>query len=285
MEKNEIEDLSRALREAKSQVKRETTAHFRELFAQRAEFLRAAASFVLERRELSLRGITLARLLLLAARELQRSSQLEIADVDIPELAWAARNLLELVILYEDVLDSDESLLAIASEQCRDEIDIYLALATLSEFPGDEDWCKRQIATVEDTARKANLTIPKAYQRIKQIADRSGYTDEYGAVYSLYSKWVHPTAWQIGSGGREHRFLEDMVRRVLLGRIIAYSELLLDSAAGDGEWTSSGESKFDKPIPEERLQEEPPPLEILHDKELGELLLDLKRERRGKRNI
>lgn len=264
----------------KREVAEKMTSQYQQMFDEFADFLLRAVSLVWEKRGQSIRAMALVRLLDLAAKELHRAGKLDITNVAISELAWVTRNLLEILLLYEDVLRSDESLLALMAEQCRDEIDIYRALRSLSDSDEDQRWCDQQIRAVEQLQSTGKIKIPKSYTRLKLVAERVGYADEYQGVYSLYSKWVHPTAWQIASGGQAHKSLEKLVRRILIGRIIRYCDRLLTVAAEDVEWQPSTKSSLDRPLPQEAFAEEIPSMDLFHNKELGRLLHDMEEEKR-----
>lgn len=255
---------------------RELYQKYSDDFVYRANALGKFASFVVEQRGKSLRAIALGRLLDLASKEMARVAKVDWTREAIKEMAWATRNLMEVLVLYEDIRGSDKSLLALAAESLRDEIDIYSALKVLSDREDDRAWCDQQIAEIETQAQKAGLVIPKKYRQIREIAESVGFDDEYKAVYSLYSKWVHPTAWQIGSGGRQHAFLEDLVWRVLTGRLYAYSEHLLNLAAEDQQWVLPDKpGDHDRPLPDDVFAEEIPPLEMFRNQELGKLLREM----------
>jgi hypothetical protein len=216
-----------------------------------AKLLRGGIVVVYEQRGRTARAIILCKILEAAAKDLDRLVSQHWSSEVIRDLAWMARDLLELTLTYTDLRVSDESLLAYVGQEARDEIEIYEALSKLSSYPGEEEWCYEQITRLRTQAVKARIEIPKAPQQMRQLARNVGREPEYDAVYRLFSKWVHPTAWLLGSGGFQRDFLEDMAGMILLGRIQGYASDLLDLASADATWDKNENTgEFDREVPE-----------------------------------
>ena len=223
-------------------------------FAGWAELLDSAIQILLSDRGQTVRTLAFARILKDAAEELSALSEDSWTRKSIRDMAWATRNLLELVIKYRYVREDDGHLKQMLDEQLRDEIDVYESMKALSYIPGDDVWCDEQIAKVNALAVAGQHQIPKRPAAVADLAKSVGLEDEYRAVFKLYSKWVHPTSWRLFLGGFTQQFIVGIARMVFVGRAKAYAQWLLESAlvdsvASSGDVTARSPGPYDQPLP------------------------------------
>ena len=249
-------------------------------FSRYAQLIEAGIEYVFDKRGQTLRTLALARILNDASEELRALSSDDWSRKSIRDMAWAARNLLELVLRYEYIQNSDENLRRLLDEQLRDETDIYESMKVLSDMPGDAEWCDEQIQHIHQTAVTNGYKVPKKPLQVAEIARAVGMEDEYRAVYKMYSKWVHPSSWRLFSGGRRQEFIAGMARMLLVGRAKGYAIRLLDLLSEDvaHEVDADGEAvlrPYDEVIGElDELDEEPATLLDLGSRETMRSLRD-----------
>ena len=118
-------------------------------------------------------------------------------------LAWITRNLFELNLKLRYTLKNEESVDRFAYELAQDQIDIMEGVLELSEDPDDErvKRIRKQIGyhktAMENSKIKAKLPYPT-----QVLAREVDALKEYRALYKLYSKYVHPSAFLL-LGDRE----------------------------------------------------------------------------------
>jgi hypothetical protein len=227
-----------------------------EKYAALSTLLAVAAKTIIEKRGLTVRTCLLARILTSASDQTDRIAA--AIDESFETAAWSTRNLFELTCLYEYVRSSDEHLEAWLSEYWKDKVEIFEGLRDLALIIGDDiarhdvKWASEQIELVEKEAEQARASIPRSRLRVRAIAEAQEWQSEYDALYSIYSKWVHPTPWRLVSGALERHLLEGPIGMILAGRSRAYAARLLDCAAEDcaAETGEEPDGIFDRPLSE-----------------------------------
>jgi hypothetical protein len=116
-----------------------------------------------------------------------------------PLLAWACRNLLELIIFLKFVLHSGDNARRFGDDRLVDGSELVRALRDL-ELHYDPnastgilddalDQMQRQMSTESITASK--------HLEVRRLAEMVGLKEDYAAVNRVCSKLVHPTSWSV----------------------------------------------------------------------------------------
>lgn len=236
-----------------------------------SDLLPRAATWLTQQRGRTFRTVLLCRVILEASDEYARLSELDMSRASLRDKAWITRNILELLLTYLLVRRSDVHLLNFVECKSRDHIDILESLSSLSEDDDDVEWARNEVGEVESSAAAGHLTIPKRPKRTSEVAKIVDWSEEYQAVYKLYSKYVHPTSWRICSGGGANRFVDNLVRMTLIGRATDYARELLTLIAEDAELSESDRpaGPYDTPLPSAQPDTFAAPF---YDKELARLI-------------
>lgn len=114
--------------------------------------------------------------------------------------ASICRTVFEINIVFRYCLSSTERLKAYASQAGTDEISIYKSLKRLADEetdPKNINLIDEHINHVRNVLQKHNLSQKADRPSIFQMAKEVGQKDEYDAMYGIYSKYVHASAWFI----------------------------------------------------------------------------------------
>lgn len=162
-----------------------------------AEFCSGLSDELERREDRSDRLIAYANFSLYVAGELRRTAI--FYPNDVPGLAWTARNLFEAYLLVKYISQSDEKLMEWMSQGITDETDFIDGML----FYADPDESAVQIAMLQtqrarlmDVSRRRNLQKVKPF-RVGDLAKGMGEDEEYGALFKLFSKYVHPSSLYI----------------------------------------------------------------------------------------
>ncbi len=138
-------------------------------------------------------------------------------------LGFLTRSLFELNIITRYVLMSEENLKRFGSEFVVDKKQILQGLLTLGEDSSREavQTLEKEIARIEEIAKKHNRA-PQKSEFIKDKAREVGLSEDYEALYKLFSKYVHPSSYTINATPEEIHSNE--VRNIFL----IYSQIYAD---------------------------------------------------------
>lgn len=177
-------------------------AHLRDYFPERALSLRAAliAENARHSRLEEWQESLLAHfieILVGSSGDLYRAHQ----EKRISTLAWQARNLLELSVWVEFCTGSDERAKQFHEDALRDMFGWSQAIHGMFKRKHDRE--HQELSVKIDELRKFAATrgIPELaddFIRVRDVATALGRKD-FGALYKLYSKFAHPTAWAVHS--------------------------------------------------------------------------------------
>ena len=119
--------------------------------------------------------------------------------VDVPGLAWTARNLFEAYLLVKYVSQSDERLSEWMGQGITDEtefIEGMLFYADPQESNTHIAMLQMQRARLLDMSKRHGLRQVKPF-RVGDLATDLGEGEEYRALFKLFSKYVHPSSLYI----------------------------------------------------------------------------------------
>jgi hypothetical protein len=118
---------------------------------------------------------------------------------DAPLLAWACRNLLELVVFTKYVLISEADARRFASDRLIDGCDIIRCLKTLELHinPQSDTTLLDDALTRMQAQMAAEAVTASRYLATSALADKVGMKTEFDCMNRVCSKLVHPTAWSI----------------------------------------------------------------------------------------
>jgi len=114
-------------------------------------------------------------------------------------LAWACRNLLELVIFTKFVLISEANARRFAEDRLIDGCDIIKSLRTLElhvDPKSDTSLLDDALARMKAQMAAENVTATR-YLATGSLADMVGMKEDFDCMNRVCSKLVHPTAWSI----------------------------------------------------------------------------------------
>jgi hypothetical protein len=176
------------------------TNHLRHL----AETCSSLAVELQRREDRSDRLVAYANFSLYVAGELRRTAI--FYPNDVPGLAWTARNLFEAYLLVKYISQSDAKLLEWMGQGITDEtdfIDGMLFCADPDESGTQIDMLQTQRVRLLDLAKRHNLQKVKPF-RVVDLAKGLGEEEEYGALFKLFSKYVHPSSLYINKWALVH---------------------------------------------------------------------------------
>jgi hypothetical protein len=112
--------------------------------------------------------------------------------------ASVCRTVFEINVVFRYCLSSNERLNAYADQAATDEISIYKSIKQLAE----EDTDPNNLKLLDDHMNQIRAVMMKHGRDLKperattyQMAKEIGLGDEYDAMYGIYSKYVHASAW------------------------------------------------------------------------------------------
>ncbi len=119
-------------------------------------------------------------------------------------LGFLTRSLFELNIITRYVLMSEENLKRFGGEFVVDKTQILRGLLLFSKDSSKEtvEALEKEIARIKTIAEKHALPIQKS-ELIRDRAKRVGLSEEYDALYKLFSKYVHPSSYTINASSEE----------------------------------------------------------------------------------
>ena len=115
-------------------------------------------------------------------------------------LALAARSLYELNVRSQHILGSDDRINQWLSEALRDKIELLegvLHLDSASEQGHERAILRDEIGRLESLAAKYQLPALKRIPSTAAIAESVGRSDEHKALFKLFSKIIHPSAYLV----------------------------------------------------------------------------------------
>jgi hypothetical protein len=143
--------------------------------------------------------LALQNLCLYAARELRHVALFYPADV--AGLAWAARNLFELNLIVRHVLSTEENFRSWLGQAIGDEQDFLSAVLAYADYPldgGSRRAIEQRRLALAGMAERHRLQPAKPF-RVQALAAALGEQEEYGALFKLFSKYVHPSSLYINA--------------------------------------------------------------------------------------
>jgi hypothetical protein len=136
--------------------------------------------------------------------EIARSTaeQLELLAKHIEEpieiTASVCRTVFEINVVCRYCLSSTERLDAYADQSGTDEISICKSIKSLADKNTDPKNIKlldQHINHIRSVLKKHGRNLKPERQSLYQMAKEVGLKDEYDAMYGIYSKYVHASAW------------------------------------------------------------------------------------------
>lgn len=118
----------------------------------------------------------------------------------IEGVAWCSRNLFELNLLFRYVLLSPKNVDKWLGQAAGDEIQVIQGLLTLAT-DGSQPHVKAlkdRWAYIDGVCKKHSIDLENPI-RIDDLAKQVGRTEDYKALYKLFSKYVHPSSWLINN--------------------------------------------------------------------------------------
>jgi hypothetical protein len=118
----------------------------------------------------------------------------------IEGVAWCTRNLFELNLVVRFVLMDPKNLEAWSGQLAGDEIQIIEGLLTLSNNAKPEHIAtlKKRLTEVAEICKRHGIDPSKPFQPA-ELAKIVGLSDDYKALYKLFSKYIHPSAWLVNN--------------------------------------------------------------------------------------
>jgi hypothetical protein len=119
-------------------------------------------------------------------------------------VAWACRNLLELAVFAEFVIESKGNLRKFAEDRLIDGYQIARLLFEMEEWEGGTAHAQNSVGPLIDehlTMMAPEQITRKRFNRVEDIATGK-LKKEFSAMNQLCSKFVHPTAWSLLTADR-----------------------------------------------------------------------------------
>lgn len=141
-------------------------------------------------------NVSLSNLIHKAALEMKRLASVYPESTET--LAWCARNLFEINLIIRAIIGSESDLLCWIGQRASDEIDLINGMLDLEDDPSSvhSEILQKRIAEIKDICKRHGIVPAKPF-KIIDLAKRFNLEKEYRALYKLFSKYVHPSAWQI----------------------------------------------------------------------------------------
>jgi hypothetical protein len=128
-------------------------------------------------------------------RELRRG----YIESNYPLVAWACRNLLELAILTQYVLKSEENARRFADDRLIDGCELIVALRELERHldpTSPTPWLDDALTRMQ-VQRDAEGVTATGHLMIIEVAKEVGDAQVFRSMNKVSSKLVHPTAWSV----------------------------------------------------------------------------------------
>ena len=121
---------------------------------------------------------------------------------DLSLLAWRARNLLELRIWATYFCRSEQNARRIYEDAGRDGLDLFKALATWGRAADRvTDWetkFKDADAILRERAKEKGIDdLDGTFKAVRDAAEECGLGPDYRLQFKMFSKFAHPTAFQL----------------------------------------------------------------------------------------
>lgn len=129
---------------------------------------------------------------------MQFAVRLSLSPFDVENAARAVRNCLESCIVTRYVLLDQRHLSNWLSLRYQEELDILESLLEVygkNARPEQLDAVNSRIQQITSVWQKHNRSKPKRLHNWRVLAERTDMADDYAAMYGLYSKYIHPSAW------------------------------------------------------------------------------------------
>ena len=151
----------------------------------------------------------------------------------IEAVAWATRNLFEIDVLLRWVLldpatNVNKWLGQIAGDE-QQLIEGFLTLAGAQRLAQGRE-LQRRMQEIKRICEKHGID-PTKPMRMDKLAAETGQLEDYTALYKLFSKYVHPSAWLLNSPDSSRRSSEYLNIFVMHAQLYA-----LDTYARSEDW-------------------------------------------------
>lgn len=155
-----------------------------------------------------------------AAQEVERATVWLLEGNEL--IAWTVRNLYEIHLILEKVLQSEESLNQWLSQFFKDDLEIIEGFQTIRDsYPlAVNELQDRQQEAIRQTCDRLGIEMSRAW-RVSDLARSVGREGEYRMIYKFLSKYVHPTSWMINANS--DRTNSDFYRNLLVGPVQIFS--------------------------------------------------------------
>jgi len=154
-------------------------------------------------------------------------------DAPIAIIALATRNLFEINLRARHIAQSDANLRDWFSEALLDRIQLYEGILTLAGPEEATNALRAEIEHNRQLAQKHGLTLGRKPMSTSELAQKVGMSEEYTALFKLYSKLLHPTSYSVNVTPDEVGSLVN--RNILLIQLQVYGHDLLGRSS---DWIS-----------------------------------------------
>lgn len=126
-------------------------------------------------------------------------NRLSSKPFDVEEGARAVRSIFETSLIIRYVAASRENTVHWIATRVKEEGDILRASLTLEGADNNEalDPIRDRIEEVDQYLREKGMEKPKRLPRWSSLAESHGLKEDYRALYGVFSKYVHPSAWTL----------------------------------------------------------------------------------------
>jgi Family of unknown function (DUF5677) len=121
-------------------------------------------------------------------------------DLDIPALAWQARNLLELCVWCLYCTKSRENARRFYGDAGRDLISMSKAYKKNEATAGETELLEKLTQAEVDLKERVSvdgITLDQSYLEVRDAAKECGMANHFQLLYKMASKFAHPTAMLI----------------------------------------------------------------------------------------
>jgi hypothetical protein len=140
-------------------------------------------------------GLVSQRLLKSAAREVRAAASQYRKDIFA--FAWRVRNIFECMLILKRVASGVDQAAAYAAQKGSDERSILDGLISLADgSTADTTLLEQRSQHISKTLAKSGFDRASPW-RMDVVAQQVGMKSEYDAFYKLYSKYVHPSSWNV----------------------------------------------------------------------------------------
>jgi len=140
--------------------------------------------------------VSLSNMVRKAGVEMKRLASAYPDSVDTS--AWCARNLFEINLITRAILASDSDFNCWLGQRASDEIDVIKGVLDLADAPSSVHLktLQNRCSEIEKICGRHGIVPAKPFNIIN-LARRFNLEKEYRSLYKLFSKYVHPSSWQI----------------------------------------------------------------------------------------